>query len=93
MISGSPDLECEASEAMLRLLVSLVLVLVGGSLTGAVPQGGGETTTTESPSSLYWWLGLEPSPFGGKNYNFDEAGALFFLCCFVTVNILRSKNQ
>ena len=91
MISGSPDLECEASEAMLRLLVSLVLVLVGGSLTGAVPQGG-ETTTTESPSSLYWWLGLDPSPFGGKNYNFDEAGALF-LCCFVTVNILTSKNQ
>ena len=76
MISGSPDLECEASEVMLRLLVSLVLVLVGGSLTGAVPQGG-ETTTTESPSSLYWWLGLDPSPFGGKNYNFDEAGALF----------------
>jgi len=71
VISGSPDLECEASEAMLRLLVSLVLVLVGGSLTGAVPQGG-ETTTTESPSSLYWWLGLDPSPFGGKNYNFDE---------------------
>ena len=75
---------------MLRLvLVSLVLlVLVVPWRAGAAPQG--ETSTTVSP--IYWWLGLDPSPFGGKNYNFDEAGALF-MCCFVTVNILTSKNQ
>jgi len=55
---------------MLRLvLVSLVLlVLVVPWRAGAAPQG--ETSTTVSP--IYWWLGLDPSPFGGKNYNFDE---------------------
>ena len=61
---------------MLRLvlvsLVLLVLVLLVPWRAGAAPQG--ETSSTVSP--IYWWLGLDPSPFGGKNYNFDEAGAL-----------------
>ena len=56
---------------MLRLLVSLVPLLVGTAR--AAPQGS--ETTTVSPTPIYWWLGLDPSPFGGKNYNFDEAGA------------------
>ena len=59
---------------MLRLLVSLVLLVLVPWRAGAAPQG--ETTTTVSPTPIYWWLGLDPSPFGGKNYNFDEAGAL-----------------
>ena len=55
----------------LRLLVSLVpVLLVVPWRAAAAPQG----ETTVSP--IYWWLGLDPSPFGGKNYNFDEAGAL-----------------
>ena len=59
---------------MLRLLVSLAAVLVlVGRRADAAPQG--ETTTTVPPTPIYWWLGLDPSPFGGKNYNFDEAGA------------------
>jgi len=55
---------------MLRLLVSLlpVLVLLLGTARAA-PQG---ETTTAPPSPLYWWLGLDPSPFGGKNYNFEQ---------------------
>jgi len=57
---------------MLRLLVSLVLVLVlVGRRAGAAPQGE-TTTTTVPPTPIYWWLGLDPSPFGGKNYNFDQ---------------------
>ena len=60
---------------MLRLLVSLVPVLLVPWRACAAPQGE-TTTTTVSPTPIYWWLGLDPSPFGGKNYNFDEAGAL-----------------
>jgi len=56
---------------MLRLLVSLVPVLLVPWRAGAAPQGE-TTTTTVSPTPIYWWLGLDPSPFGGKNYNFDE---------------------
>ena len=68
---------------MLRLLVALLSVLaIFLGKTIAAPQQQTKTktittTTTTIPplSSLYWWLGVDPSPFGGKNYNFDQAGA------------------
>ena len=69
---------------MLRLLVALLSVLaIFLGKTIAAPQQQTKTktittttTTTIAPlSSLYWWLGVDPSPFGGKNYNFDQAGA------------------
>ena len=69
---------------MLRLLVALLSVLaIFLGKTIAAPQQQTKqtktktiTTTTIPPlSSLYWWLGVDPSPFGGKNYNFDQAGA------------------
>jgi len=52
---------------MLVPLVPVLMVLVPWR-AGAAPQG--ETTTSTTP--IYWWLGLDPSPFGGKNYNFDQ---------------------
>ena len=63
-----------------------LLVLV--AFSGAAPQGKnrqkqasstrGSTTTTTSttpaPEPVYWWLEGEVSPFGGRNYNIQEAG-------------------
>jgi len=43
------------------------LVILGGR---ASPQQTNTTKTTTSPT--YWWLEVSPSPFGGRNYNFDE---------------------
>ena len=65
---------------MLRLLVALLSVLaifLGKTIAAPQQQTKTKTTTTTIPplSSLYWWLGVDPSPFGGKNYNFDQAGA------------------
>ena len=70
---------------MVRWPVVGLLVLV--ALSGAAPQGGkkrqkqassgrGSTTTstTAAPEPVYWWLEGEVSPFGGRNYNIQEAG-------------------
>ena len=67
--------------------LALLLVLVVMGSEGA-PQGTAttrrmsktSTTTTpptppSTPRSLsYWWLEAEVSPFGGRNYNIEEAG-------------------
>ena len=47
-------------------LAATVMAVVASSALTA-----GQKTTTVAP---YWWLGVDPSPFGGRNYNIEEAG-------------------
>ena len=53
------------------LAVTVMVVVAGSGMT----MGQKSTTTTVAP---YWWLGMDPSPFGGRNYNIEEAGGRHF---------------